>query len=153
MFISDNFENHKYIFVWGVLMYIGLDYFLDPLLRNVLSIHDIPKIRNIICKNKCCEQLSLYFKCEICYVTGDPFATYRHQGMQFSTYDQKNDLVTAYDCAERFHNAWWMNDCFSCSFTGPYSHDASVPFAMGLIWRDNLGYYESLEFAEMRLCR
>ena len=77
--------------------------------------------------------------------------------MQFSTYDQKNDLRENFDCAERFENAWWMNDCFFCSLTGPYSHSPEVDFAMGLIWGSvesyDDTYYESLEFSEMRLCR
>ena len=86
------------------------------------------------------------------YVTGDSFATIQHQGMPFSTYDQENHLYTG-NCAELFQNAWWMQNCFSCSLTGPYSHAPSVGFAMGLIWRYDVGLYESLEFAEMRLCR
>ena len=46
-----------------------------------------------------------------------------------------------------------MNNCFQCSFTGPYIHSAEANYGMGVIWHEDLGGYESLEFAEMRLCR
>ena len=87
------------------------------------------------------------------FVSGDSFATKFHQGKMISTFDQDNALYHI-NCAETYHNAWWMGGCFTCSLTGPYSHVPSVvDYAKGRVWSYDVSYGESLEFAEMRLCR
>ncbi|XP_062605202.1 ficolin-1-like [Saccostrea cucullata] len=43
-----------------------------------------------------------------------------HNGMQFSTYDQDNDIVF-YKCAVTYHGAWWYKDCYNANLNGLYS--------------------------------
>lgn len=41
---------------------------------------------------------------------GDGLST--HNGMKFSTKDQKNNLSTDGDCANIYSGAWWYYNCF-----------------------------------------
>ena len=72
---------------------------------------------------------------------------------KFTTYDQDHDTKATYNCAVRYRTAWWMNGCFRCSLNGPANPSGHIAFAMGIMWRDNIGYYEPLQFTEMKLCR
>ncbi|XP_062607549.1 fibrinogen C domain-containing protein 1-B-like [Saccostrea cucullata] len=52
---------------------------------------------------------------------GDSF-TY-HNGNEFSTKDQDNDLDSR-DCAVQFHGAWWYYDCHRSNLNGEYARYA-----------------------------
>ena len=45
------------------------------------------------------------------------FGNYYHNGMDFTTYDQDNDLYLAGNCAEGRGGAWWYNVCFWACLT------------------------------------
>ena len=65
------------------------------------------------------------------------------------TYDQDNSG----NCAVDYKTAWWLAGCFEANLNGPYQHQASTVYAMGLIWRHKVTYDESLQFSEMKVCR
>ena len=76
-----------------------------------------------------------------------------HNGANFSTYDQDNDIVDGVHCAAHYKGAWWMYACFASSLNGPYSPTAEVPHGEGIMWAFNIGGTKSLQFTEMKICR
>ncbi|KAJ8315467.1 hypothetical protein KUTeg_007617, partial [Tegillarca granosa] len=62
---------------------------------------------------------------------GDPFHTFSYaqtmQSMQFSTYDNDNDMDISGNCARTFNSGWWFNSCFLVNLNGVwYSSDFVV---------------------------
>jgi hypothetical protein len=41
-------------------------------------------------------------------------------GMQFSTYDQDNDLGTSH-CADKYKGGWWHNGCYIAFLNGQWA--------------------------------
>ena len=50
------------------------------------------------------------------------YGFYYHNGMQFSTYDQDNDLSSAGNCAAGRGGGWWFNSCFWACLTCAQSY-------------------------------
>lgn len=48
-----------------------------------------------------------------------PSAMEYHNGNMFTTYDSDNDL-SSYNCAARYHGAFWYNYCFLYNPNGRY---------------------------------
>jgi hypothetical protein len=47
-------------------------------------------------------------------------------GMQFSTYDQDNDLTNTSHCADKYCGGWWFNACFIAFLNGPWAPEQWV---------------------------
>ncbi|RUS70299.1 hypothetical protein EGW08_021938 [Elysia chlorotica] len=71
-----------------------------------------------------------------------------HNGQNFSTFDQDNDLGPIGNCAKRYYGAWWYKYCHQSSLNGnlgPYN-------TKDLIWLGTTGS-ENAEFSEMKIRR
>ena len=82
--------------------------------------------------------------------TADP--NLYHNGMKFTTRDNDNDN-NGYNCALRWHGAWWFNSCFTSHLNGHYHHNPFVTAANGTIWLHWRGWGYSLKFTEMKTRR
>lgn len=70
-----------------------------------------------------------------------------HNGMQFSTKDQDNDLDSV-NCAGYFTGAWWYHACHSSNLNGRYG---IKEYADGVIWYTWTNHEDSLSFVEMKV--
>ncbi|KAK7090650.1 hypothetical protein V1264_010415 [Littorina saxatilis] len=67
-----------------------------------------------------------------------------HRGQQFSTKDRDHDTRNS-KCAQRFHGAWWYNNCHHSNLNGEY-HTSS---GAGVIWHTFGGHI--IKFTEMKI--
>ncbi|KAK7090351.1 microfibril-associated glycoprotein 4-like [Littorina saxatilis] len=72
----------------------------------------------------------------------------RHLGQQFSTKDRDH---TTFNCAQRFHGAWWYKDCHHSNLNAEYKNSSRAPNMDGLHWYAFARNYDSMKFAEMKL--
>jgi len=77
---------------------------------------------------------------------GDSMAVQR--GMQFSTYDQDNDVHVTDNCASAWRGAWWYERCHNSNLNGEYN---STEDAKGLCWLHWHGWAYTLRFSEMKI--
>uniref|UniRef100_A0A1I8MBL5 Fibrinogen C-terminal domain-containing protein n=1 Tax=Musca domestica TaxID=7370 RepID=A0A1I8MBL5_MUSDO len=70
-----------------------------------------------------------------------------HQGRNFSTHDQWNDVGN--NCASRWKGAWWYAECYESHLTGLYrpSDNYKQPGVGWLKWKTEY----SLKYAEMKI--
>ena len=82
----------------------------------------------------------------------DVCASYKHDGMMFSTKDKQNDNDKD-GCAVRYHGAWWYNDCFKCNLNSRYYtrritiDDSERDFIKWNTWNNK----DSLKTCEMKI--
>ena len=83
---------------------------------------------------------------------GDSLTTgdHVHNGQQFSTRDQDNDIYGG-NCAQEFKGGWWYADCHVSNLNALYLDGPHASFADGVNWRTWKGYNYSLKFTEMKL--
>ena len=73
-----------------------------------------------------------------------------HNGMNFSTYDQDNDVYNG-NCASSYKGAWWYKSCHYSNLNGQYLSGVHSSYADGVTWYHWKGYYYSLKISEMKL--
>ena len=57
-----------------------------------------------------------------------------HLGQQFTTYDADHDHAT-FNCAARYHGAWWYDACGLADLNGIYNSTAYGEGVMWVPWR------------------
>ncbi|XP_072180137.1 ryncolin-2-like [Diadema setosum] len=72
-----------------------------------------------------------------------------HNGMQFSTSDQDNDLA-GWVCAIAHKGAWWYNACQSVNLNGLYGAGVTVA-SDGIVWRAWHELLYSLKGSEIKI--
>ena len=80
---------------------------------------------------------------------GDSFTV--HNGMDFTTKDQDNDIHNTLNCAVSFKGAWWHRDCHQSNLNGKYLSGQHTSYADGVEWYQWKGHYYSLKTTEMKL--
>ena len=80
-----------------------------------------------------------------------PIGPNGHNGQQFSTRDQDNDVNSNENCAQQFKGAWWYAACHSSNLNGLYHGGPHSSLADGVNWDTWRGYFYSLKFTEMKL--
>uniref|UniRef100_A0A1I8PR50 Fibrinogen C-terminal domain-containing protein n=1 Tax=Stomoxys calcitrans TaxID=35570 RepID=A0A1I8PR50_STOCA len=73
-----------------------------------------------------------------------------HLGQAFSTYDQDNDGTNVQNCAERWHGAWWYDNCYHSNLCATYRQEHDK-FSKGIAWMQWKGHDYSLKYAEMKI--
>ena len=73
-----------------------------------------------------------------------------HDGMNFTTKDQDNDMVEG-SCALSYKGGWWYNACHHSNLNGLYLSGAHTSYADGVEWYDFRQHYYSLKISEMKL--
>ena len=83
---------------------------------------------------------------------GDSLTTgnHVHNGQQFSTRDQDNDIWSE-NCAQQFKGGCWYADCHVSNLNALYLDGPHASFADGVNWYTWKGYNYSLKFTEMKL--
>ncbi len=76
---------------------------------------------------------------------GDSFSY--HSGMGFSTTDRDNDAYGG-NCVARFLGPWWHRSCHYSNLNGEYGNNT---YAAGVTWYHYSGYYNSMEFSEIKI--
>jgi len=71
-----------------------------------------------------------------------------HLGMDFSTFDQDNDVLGGNNCAVSCRGAWWYRDCHNSNLNGEFNNTGT---AQGVIWYHWLGHNYALRFSEMKI--
>ncbi|XP_061187507.1 ficolin-2-like [Saccostrea echinata] len=74
-------------------------------------------------------------------------------GMQFSTFDQDNDLLSSRSCAINYPAGWWFNSCHCANPNGLYLKGETDIWGKGITyayWREN---YYSLKYTRMMVRR
>ena len=74
-----------------------------------------------------------------------------HNGMKFTTKDNKNDKYGKNNCAVVFKGAWWYRDCFASNLNGQYA-GSRLKNNKYCVWHTFDGKY-SLKFTEMKVRR
>ena len=74
-----------------------------------------------------------------------------HNGLNFTTFDEDNDLATDGNCADYNKGAWWYSACHSSNLNGQYLSGPQTSYADGINWAHWRGHYYSLETTEMKL--
>ena len=72
----------------------------------------------------------------------------RHDGADFSTPDNDNDVWEKYHCAKQWGAGWWFTNCWFAFLNGLYSNSSEVKYR-GLAWNDWKN--EQLLRAEMKI--
>ena len=70
-----------------------------------------------------------------------------HNGRQFTTKDQDNDIKDGSNCAVYGEGAWWFRSCFNAHLNGKYYHQGDVARGMGIQW-----YYWKNTFYSLKKC-
>ncbi|XP_019859055.1 PREDICTED: fibrinogen C domain-containing protein 1-A-like, partial [Amphimedon queenslandica] len=79
------------------------------------------------------------------------FYNHQHNGMKFTTRDNKNDFDNN-NCADVYNGAWWFNNCHQSHLNGRYyTNPYEPPIWQGIIWHDWKGEHYSLRFTEMKI--
>ena len=78
--------------------------------------------------------------------------TGQHNGMKFTTRDNKNDNWGS-NCALSYNGGWWFNACFTSHLNGPYHHNPVINPNNGTMWFSWKGRRYSLKFTEMKTRR
>ncbi|XP_014718804.3 ficolin-1-like [Equus asinus] len=73
-----------------------------------------------------------------------------HNDRFFSTKDQDNDRSSS-SCAERFHGAWWYDNCHLSNLNGRYLGGPQQSYADGINWKSWRGYNYSYKASEMKV--
>ena len=82
-------------------------------------------------------------------VAGDSLG--QNNGMKFSTQDVDNDRGSA-NCAQRWHGAWWFNNCFNAHLNGEYLRGRhNQRGGKGIHWHHFKGGDYSYKVAEMKV--
>jgi len=74
-------------------------------------------------------------------------------GMKFTTKDQDNDRYSPFNCATKFHGAWWYQKCHDSNLNGKYLGGIHTSNADGIEWRTWRGYYYYLKSTKMMIRR
>ncbi|XP_061171670.1 angiopoietin-related protein 6-like [Saccostrea echinata] len=74
-----------------------------------------------------------------------------HNGMRFSTYDQKNDNAVEGSCAIEYRGGWWYNWCHKSNLNGEYALSPVIgpKYPTWLYWKNT---FEALQ-KTFTLCR
>ncbi|XP_038062890.1 microfibril-associated glycoprotein 4-like [Patiria miniata] len=80
-----------------------------------------------------------------------PDSLIRHNGYNFSTKDQDNDILASTSCAVDFEGAWWYRSCHTSNLNGKYYHQGNVPFGQGIQWKLWKGFYYSFKKCSMKI--
>ncbi|EDW76257.2 uncharacterized protein Dwil_GK15361 [Drosophila willistoni] len=89
--------------------------------------------------------------------TGDAGDSLRHQlGMNFTTYDQDNDVINSDNCAIKYMGSWWHNNCTESHFShlfGLYldAENEGTFGENGMIWKTWRGKNYSYKRMQMML--
>ena len=74
-----------------------------------------------------------------------------HNGQEFSTYDNDNDISNG-NCAFRDKGGWWYKNCLRANLNGPHTvlpnPSVDLPFAK-LLWFD--GQWRDISSSEMKI--
>ena len=74
-----------------------------------------------------------------------------HNGMNFTTKDQDNDIHSSTNCAVTYKGAWWYKNCHSSNLNGKYLSGVHTSYADGVIWYHWKGFHYSLKVSYMKL--
>ncbi|CAG5126902.1 unnamed protein product [Candidula unifasciata] len=67
-------------------------------------------------------------------------------GYKFTTFDRDNDR-SDYNCAVRYHGAWWYNSCYDSSLNGAWG-DSDLT---GISWHNTSTTLTGISFTEMKI--
>ena len=71
--------------------------------------------------------------------------------MPFTTFDQDHD-ARDYNCAVRYHGAWWYNaPCHHANLNGKYLYGDVSAFGVGVNWFSWRGHEFSFKKTEMKM--
>ena len=71
--------------------------------------------------------------------------------MEFSTFDQDNDVHEPSSCAEAYKGGWWYQSCHRANLNGLYLGGPHKSYADGVEWHSWTGYHYSLKSSEMKI--
>ena len=75
-----------------------------------------------------------------------------HNGQQFSTHDNDNDVITV-NCAVYEQGGWWYKDCYRSNLNGPHTRPSLPgisPDRAQLEWNNGAGW-QALSSVEMKI--
>ena len=76
-----------------------------------------------------------------------------HNGYDFSTHDNDNDIDNGRNCAAVFQGGWWYRKCLASNLNGHYimggNHSGAA--ATGVHWLVFTGTQNSLKYTEMKI--
>ncbi|XP_073828513.1 ryncolin-4-like [Musca autumnalis] len=75
-----------------------------------------------------------------------------HAGLNFTTYDEDNDMYDEGNCARDWKGAWWFRKCYDSHLFGPYRQKENAN-TKGIVWYNSewKGADYSFKYAEMLL--
>ena len=75
-----------------------------------------------------------------------------HNGQQFITHDNDNDVITV-NCAVYEQGGWWYKDCYRSNLNGPHTRPSLPgisPDRAQLEWNNGAGW-QALSSVEMKI--